>query len=409
MYHLQNFLGNRFDRIQAIIDNEHSQMNLYANLIGSANYSFPSVLEALNTPFNLNPSEGSRRKRYFPQCNSIDELENIAESLLIELFQCKDYGANIEPYSGTQANHIVYQAILKNDDAVLVMRTSDGGHVSHYHYLKTFCNVYDYGVNKDEEIDYEEIERKCQLYHPKLVIAGASSYPRNIDYKKISAICKKYNAYLLADISHTVIYIMNQTHISPFDYADFVTFTTHKTTRGIRGGIVLYKKEFESLINRATFPIVQGAPKFNELLAKTIMLCELKELDIQKYVKKILEISQFFSDTFTRNSIELYTKGTDSHLLLLNLRKHNLTGKYCEDMLLNQHILTNRNQVPNDNFIASVASGLRIGILTLATLDMPQSEYSIIASIIAETILKGKIIDTTTVSQIMKYYKIIDN
>ena len=121
------------------------------------------------------------------------------------------------------------------------------------------------------------------------------------------------------------------------------------------------------------------------------------------------EISQFFSDTFTQNSIELYTKGTDSHLLLLNLRKHNLTGKYCEDMLLNQHILTNRNQVPNDNFIASVASGLRIGILTLATLDMPQSEYSIIASIIAETILKGKIIDTTTVSQIMKYYKIIDN
>ena len=120
-------------------------------------------------------------------------------------------------------------------------------------------------------------------------------------------------------------------------------------------------------------------------------------------------ISQFFSDTFTQNSIELYTKGTDSHLLLLNLRKHNLTGKYCEDMLLNQHILTNRNQVPNDNFIASVASGLRIGILTLATLDMPQSEYSIIASIIAETILKGKIIDTTTVSQIMKYYKIIDN
>lgn len=409
MYHLQNFLGDRFDRIQAIINNEHYQMNLYANLIGSANYPFPSVLDALNTPFNLNPAEGSRGKRYFPQCNNTDELEDISESLLVELFQCKNYGANIEPYSGTQANHIVYQAILKKEDSVLAMRTSDGGHVSHHHYLKSFCNVYDYGVNCDEFIDYDEIEKKCQLYHPKLVIAGASSYPRNIDYKKISGICKKYNAYLLADISHTVIYIMNQTHTSPFDYADFVTFTTHKTTRGIRGGIILYKKEFESLINRATFPIIQGAPKFNELLAKTIMLSELKELNIQKYVAKILEISQFFSDTFSRNGIDLYTKGTDSHLLLLDLRKNNLTGKDCEDMLLNQHILTNRNQIPNDSLNASVASGLRIGVLTLATLQMPQNEYSVIASIIAETILKRKIIDTTTISHIMEPYKIIND
>lgn len=406
MYHLHNFLGERFERIQAIIDCEKSQINSYANLIGSANYPFPSVLAALNTPFNLNPAEGSRGKRYFPQCGSIDELEDISETLLTELFNCYGYGANIEPYSGTQANQIVYQAVLKKDDTVLTMSSSTGGHVSHYHYLNTFCRVYNYGVNDKQEIDYEEIEAKCRMHHPKLVVAGASSYPRSIDYKRISAICKKYGAFLLADISHTVIYIMTNTHATPFGFADFITFTTHKTTRGIRGGIVLYKKAFEKQINRSTFPIVQGAPKFNEILAKTIMLQELYNMDLDEYVANTLEISNYFSNQMLKNGIELYTNGTDSHLLLLDLRKYNLNGKTCEDILLQQHILSNRNQIPNDNLPASISSGLRIGVLALATLKMPQQDYSIILDIIIQSILTGQIVDITSVSQIMEKYKI---
>jgi len=180
---------------------------------------------------------------------------------------------------------------------------------------------------------------------------------------------------LLADISHTAIYIAANRHISPFGYADFVTFTTHKTTRGIRGGIVMCKKEFISKINRATFPIVQGAPKFNEVLAKTIMLGELDLININEYVDKILKISSTFINILKEQGLKLYTNGSDSHLILVDLRVSSFTGKEAEELLLKQHILVNRNQLPNDRRGANITSGIRIGILTLATLNMPENEY----------------------------------
>ena len=408
LYHLRNFLEGRFEKIQSIIDNEYTQMNEYINLIGSANYAFPSVLEALNTPFNLNPSEGSRSDRFFPLCHDIDELENMAEEWLKILFKCNDYVSNIEAYSGTQANQIVYQSILEKDDSVIVMATNAGGHVSHLHYLKTFCNVYTYGVNKSENIDYDEIETLCKTYSPKLLIAGTSSYPRVIDYQKISEICQKYSVLLLADISHTAIYIAAQKHISPFGYADFVTFTTHKTTRGIRGGIVMCRKEYISKINRATFPIVQGAPKFNEILAKTIMLAELNSMNINEYVNRILKISKIFVDEFLTQGLKLYTNGSDSHLVVIDLRKSTLSGKEGEDLLLNQHILVNRNQLPNDKRRANITSGIRIGILTLATLNLSNDDCKQLAKLIACTIKQKRIINTTIAKDIIKPYKVIN-
>lgn len=383
-------------------------MNEYINLIGSANYAFPSVLEAMNTPFNLNPSEGNRGNRFFPLCDDIDALENMAEELLQELFHCEDYASNIEAYSGTQANQIVYQSVLKMNDTVIVMAPKAGGHVSHFHYLKTFCNIYTYSVNDLEEIDYDEIDQLCRNYRPKLLIAGTSSYPRNIDYKKISSICKRNNVLLLADISHTAIYIAANKHISPFGYADFVTFTTHKTTRGIRGGIVMCKKEFISKIDHATFPIVQGAPKFNEILAKTVMLAELTSLDITEYVNRILKISNTFIDIFKSQGLKLYTNGSDSHLIVIDLRESSLSGKEGEDLLLKQHVLVNRNQLPNDKRKANVTSGIRIGILTLATLNMPESEYKQIANLLASTITQNRLIDCTLVKEIIKTYRIIN-
>lgn len=407
MYHLENFLGNRFEKIRYIIDNEYNQMNNYINLIGSANYAFPSVLEAMNTPFNLNPSEGSRGNRFFPLCKDIDALEEIAEEYLQKLFQCQGYYCNIEAYSGTQANQIVYQSILKYGDNVVVMDPKSGGHVSHYYYLQTFCNIFSYSVNKDELIDYNEIERLCKSKKPKLLIAGASSYPRKIDYIKLHEICNKYNILLLADISHTAIYVAAKKHISPFGYADFITFTTHKTTRGIRGGIIMCKNEYKNKINHSTFPIVQGAPKFNEILAKTIMLAELNSIDLDSYTDNILKISQVFIKILKEHNLKLYTDGTDSHLILIDLKEMNLTGKDYEDLLLEQHILVNRNQLPNDTRKASLASGIRIGILTLATLNMPEEEYRQIASLIASTITQKKVIDIFLAKEIIKKYKII--
>ena len=407
MYHLRNFLDDKFDRVRAIVDNEYSQMNEYVNLIGSANYAFPSVLEALNTPFNLNPSEGSRGDRYFPLCDGIDALEDLAEELLQKLFHCTGYASNIEAYSGTQANQIVYQAILKPNDTVLVMAPNAGGHVSHYHYLKTFCNIYTYSINEVQEIDYAEIAQLCRTKRPQLLIAGASSYPRNIDYIKLAEICHRYNTLLLADISHTVIYVATNRHTSPFGYADFITFTTHKTTRGIRGGIVMCKEEYISKINRATFPIVQGAPKFNEVLAKTVMLAELDSIDIDEYVDKILKISNSFVNIFKDNGLKLYTNGSDSHLVLIDLRENSLTGKEAEELLLKQHILVNRNQLPNEQRKASITSGVRIGILTLATLDMPEEQYRQLASLIASTINSKHTVDCTLACEIIKPYRII--
>lgn len=383
-------------------------MNEYINLIGSANYAFPSVLEALNTPFNLNPSEGSRGNRFFPLCNDIDELENMAEEWLRILFKCSDYDSNIEAYSGTQANQIVYQAILEKGDSVIVMATNAGGHVSHLHYLKTFCNVYTYSVDESENIDYDKIETLCKTYSPKLLIAGTSSYPRAIDYKKMSEICQKYSVLLLADISHTAIYIVAQKHISPFGYADFVTFTTHKTTRGIRGGIVMCRKEYISKINRATFPIVQGAPKFNEILAKTIMLAELNSMNIHEYVNRILKISRIFVDEFMAQGLKLYTNGSDSHLVVIDLRESSLSGKEVEDLLLRQHILVNRNQLPNDKRKANITSGIRLGILTLATLNFSNDDCNQLAELIASTIKQRRIINTTFAKDIIKPYKVID-
>lgn len=383
-------------------------MNEYINLIGSANYAFPSVLEALNTPFNLNPSEGSRGNRFFPLCNDIDELENMSEEWLRILFKCSDYDSNIEAYSGTQANQIVYQAILEKGDSVIVMATNAGGHVSHLHYLKTFCNVYTYSVDESENIDYDKIETLCKTYSPKLLIAGTSSYPRAIDYKKMSEICQKYSVLLLADISHTAIYIVAQKHISPFGYADFVTFTTHKTTRGIRGGIVMCRKEYISKINRATFPVVQGAPKFNEILAKTIMLAELNSMNIHEYVNRILKISRIFVDEFMAQGLKLYTNGSDSHLVVIDLRESSLSGKEVEDLLLRQHILVNRNQLPNDKRKANITSGIRLGILTLATLNFSNDDCNQLAELIASTIKQRRIINTTFAKDIIKPYKVIN-
>lgn len=408
MYNLKNFLGSNHTRISTIIQNEYQQMNTYVNLIGSANYAFPSVLKALNTPFNLNPSEGSRGKRYFPQCDDIDELETIAEEILQNLFRCPDYYCNIEPYSGTQANQIVYQAILKPDDNVVVMSPDAGGHVSHCYYLKTFCNVFFYTVTANEDIDYSQIDALCKCKKPKLLIAGASSYPRSINYPQIYSICQKYNTLLLADISHTAIYIAAQNHTSPFGYADFVTFTTHKTTRGIRGGIVMCKKQYRSCLEHAVFPIVQGAPKFNEILAKTVMLSELASMDIKEYVASIQKISNTFASIFMAKKMKLYTQGTDTHLIMIDLRESQITGRDCEDLLFKQHILVNRNQLPNDKKPPNITSGVRIGILTLATINMLESEYTQIAELIADSIIEKRIIDEELANTIIQSYRIVE-
>lgn len=288
------------------------------------------------------------------------------------------------------------------------MNSKCGGHVSHHNFLKKYFNLIEYGIDENEIINYKQIEDICRKYQPKLLVAGCSSYPRQIDYNVLGEICEKYNVKLLADISHTVIYIINKKHISPFGIADFVTFTTHKTTRGIRGGIVIYKSKYKKIIDKSVFPYIQGAPKFNEILAKVVMLEELLHTDINSYVSDILKITNTFVNHFNNNNLILYTGGSDSHIITIDLSNNGLTGKQCEELLQSQHILVNRNSLPYDLLGPSITSGIRIGTLSLATLKMNPNDYCKILDIIIQTILQNKIVDCHSVENIMKKYNIIN-
>lgn len=407
MYEIKKFLDNRYERINAIIDNEYNTITHYACMIGSANYPFPSVIEALSLPFQQNPNEGSINHRYFPQSESIDELEEYGEQLIHKFFDNFEYHTNMEAYSGTQANQIVYNAILEKGDVVLALDSRAGGHISHHALLKKYYTVINYDVDSNDEINYHLIEQLCVRNSPKLLIAGYSSYPRQVDYKKLSDICSRYGVYLLADISHTALYIANKNHISPFGYADFITFTTHKTTRGIRGGIVLCKQSYKKRVDSSTFPLIQGAPKFNEIIAKVIMFEELLHMDISQYVTKIMNISNLFIRKLKNNNIKIYTDGTDSHLILIDLTKHNISGKHCEELLEKQHILVNRNAIPNDEKSPLITSGIRLGTLCLATLNMNFNDCETLIDIIINTIINKECINNNVVSDLMSKYQII--
>lgn len=396
------FQEAEFAPINAIIESEYKNLKEYVNLIGSANYPFPSALKVLNTPFNLNPSEGARGKRLFPMCEAIDKLETMGEELLIDLLDCPGYYANLEPYSGTQANQIVYNAILEDNDIVLSLKLSFGGHESHHDYIKKYYRLIEYGVTDKHEIDYQQIEVLCKKYSPKLIIAGFSSFPKQVDYKRLGEICKKYKVYLLADISHTFVYVSAKTNISPIPYADFITFTTHKTTRGVRGGIILCKNKFKDEIEKSIFPITQGAPKFNEILSKVVMLYELKRMSIPLYVNKINNICNLFLTIFRDKKIEVYTGGSDTHLIIINLKPYDITGLTCEELLSKQGILVNRTQIfgnGSDDF-----SSIRMGVLTLATLEMEYSDCKIIGEIISNTIKDKVVVPTNIVSNILEKY-----
>lgn len=407
MYTINNFLGPRFPRIRAIIDQEYSDLNTYINLIGSANYPFPSVLKALDTPFGLNPSEGSRGHRFFPHCASLDELESLGENLCRSFFQAPNYDVNLEAYSGTQANHAVYQSILRDGDRVLAMASSSGGHVSHNAYVGERWNLSTYSVDEDGVLDYEALRNLSCTIKPKLIIAGCSSYPKKIDYPAISRIAKECGAYLLADISHTALYVATGYHPSPFGYADFVTFTTHKTTRGIRGGVIMNLPEYTPRVNRAIFPLEQGAPKANEILAKVVMFSELREMDSRAYMSRILDASVSFQNFFRKQGFHLFANGSDSHLIVLDLRAFPYSGKHYEELLEESHILVNRNQIPNDPRSPYETSAIRIGVLTLATMAMCKEDQLTIADMISTSINSNTPSSGEAVQLLLSKYRIV--
>lgn len=376
-----------------------------AILLGSANLAFPETNFINDYLLDYNAAEGKRFQRIFPGCQELDLIEEYGAECLKKLFHAPQYFRfSFNPLSGTQANQIVYNAMLKPNSIILSLSLRSGGHMSHIDYLKKFYQVIEYHCDiEKKDIDYDEIEYLCKLHHPDMLIAGASSFPLMIRYDLIGKICKNYDCLLLADISHTALYIMESLQPNPFDWADFVTFTTHKTTRGPRGAILAYKNKYKSQIDFSIFPISQGAPIFSQICKKVIMLEKLLKYNRREYCEQIFHLTNLFINKMKQNDIPLWIDRTDTHLCIIDLQNPHISAYDFQNLFEETGIYTNACFLPVDNI---TPSGIRLGFMMLATLGISDTDLELLSDIIVNIIRTRKISSKEQVGKIMNpYYK----
>jgi len=357
-------------------------------LIASENFTSPAVLEAQGSVLTNKYAEGYPQKRYYGGCQYMDEVEELACQRLKKLFGAEH--ANVQPHSGTQANMAVYLAVLRPGDTLMGMSLAHGGHLSHGHHLnfsgKLFKAVY-YGVNKEtERIDYAEMLRIAQESKPRLIVAGASAYPREIDFAKIKEVCDEVGAYLLADIAHIAGLIAAGLHQSPVPSADFVTTTTHKTLRGPRGGAILCKKEYAEIIDKTVFPGIQGGPLMHVIAAKAVAFKEALGNEFKAYQQQIVQNAKALAAALQERDFRLVSGGTDNHLLLVDLTAKKITGAEAERHLEDVGITVNKNAIPFDPRKPAITSGIRIGTPAVTTRGMREPQMQEIAEIIASVL-----------------------
>lgn len=363
-------------KILNILKNEISRQNLEHNFIASENFTSESVRFYCGSEFTNKYAEGYPGKRYYNGCKHYDELENLGIELLVQLYGCQF--ANIQPHSGANANLAIFKAFLNPNDTILGMDLSAGGHLSHGSPAnisgKWFDNHF-YGVDDHGWLEYDKIQEQVLELKPKLIIAGASAYPRQIDFKRFREIADSVGAYLLVDMAHYSGLIAGGVYDSPIPYADFVTSTTHKTLRGARGGMILWNNpEFTKKINGAVFPGIQGGPLMNQVAGKVQAFSEALEPQFKSYSKNVLEMSQYMSTIFMENGIKLTTSGTDCHIILIHTG--NKSGREVADTLESQYnIVVNKNSVPNDSRSFIDTSGIRIGTAAMVTKKGNDKEY----------------------------------
>ncbi len=376
-------LQNKDPEIMEIIEMETNRQREHLELIASENFVTPQVMEAMGSQLTNKYAEGYPGKRYYGGCKFVDMAENLAIERLKELFGAEH--ANVQPHSGSNANLGVYFAVLKPGDKVLGMNLSEGGHLTHgspVNISGTYFNFTAYGVDeKTEVIDYEKVREIAIKEKPKLIVAGASAYPRIIDFKKFKEIADEVDAYLMVDMAHIAGLVAAGLHPSPVPYADFVTTTTHKTLRGPRGGAILCKKEFAKAIDKAIFPGIQGGPLMHIIAAKAVSFGEALQDDFKEYQKQIVKNASALAEALKEKGFRLVSGGTDNHLILLDVRNKGLTGKKAEDLLEAVNITTNKNTIPNDPESPFVTSGIRIGTPAVTTRGMKEAEMKEIAEI----------------------------
>ncbi len=392
MYILKRFLGNNFERFNTIVKKYNLEQNTYINLTACVSYPFQEVLDVQAMPFATIPTEGTRGKRYFPSVESIDDIENYAEELGLKLFHIHDssYKISIQPHSGTQANQIVYNAILNNGDTVLALNPKDGGHISH---TKLGCRsirpIY-FSLNQNLEVNYELFEDQIIKEKPKLVIVGASSYIKEFDYKKIYSITSRYQIPLMADICHSVLYIMGNVHKNIFPFVDFATFTMDKLLCGPQGGVIIYKTEYDSKINTSIFPKTQGGPIQNSLFSKTMCFLKLNNINIDAYAKEVIDNTNLMINTLKAENVKTINDIAQNHIILVDLTTNELSGKNAEELLFNHGILVNRNLIPNDTQNALITSGIRIGTVPITNLNYSKNDIVNLGRYLA-AVINGKI------------------
>ena len=350
-------------RISNILEHETSRQELTVELIASENFASQAVMDLAGSVFTNKYAEGYPGKRYYNGCEYMDEIEQLAIDTL-----CKLYGANfanVQPHSGANANTAVYQAFLKPGDTILGMDLASGGHLSHGSPPNISGKVYDahtYGVTPNGFLDYDEILKKAVAVRPKMIVAGASAYPREIDWAKFRAIADEVDAFLLVDMAHYSGLIAGDAYPSPIPYADVVTSTTHKTLRGPRGGIILWNNEaYTKRINGAIFPGTQGGPLMHIIASKAQCFIEADTLEFKQYSKAVVRNAKAMCDVFRQRDMPVQTGGTDSHIILMGLSDSKYSGREAADLLEENGITVNKNGVPNDPRSFVETSGIRIG------------------------------------------------
>lgn len=369
-------------------------------LIASENIVSPTVLAAAGTHFTNKYAEGLPGKRYYGGCVYVDEAENIAIERAKKLFGADC--ANVQPHSGASANLAVFFAVLEPGDTVMGMNLAHGGHLSHgspVNISGKYFNIVPYGVNKDTgKIDYEELERIALETKPKLILAGASAYPRAIDFAKFREVADKVGAIFMVDMAHIAGLVAAGCHENPVKYADIVTTTTHKTLRGPRGGLILCKEEYAKAINKAVFPGIQGGPLEHIIAAKAVALKEAMSDEFIAYQQQVVKNAKKLAEVLLSRGINLVSGGTDNHLMLLDLTNNNITGKELEALLDEAHITVNKNAIPFDTKSPFITSGVRIGTPAVTTRGMKEDEMVIIGNCIADIVEEKE----TAISKVSK-------
>ncbi|MDO4701202.1 MAG: serine hydroxymethyltransferase [Erysipelotrichaceae bacterium] len=374
--------------IKAAIEQEKIRQDYNIELIASENFVSPDVLEAAGSILTNKYAEGYPGKRYYGGCEKVDVIEDLAIQRLKDLFKAEH--ANVQAHSGSSANMAVYMSVLQPQDTILGMDLASGGHLTHGHPLSFSGKQYNfigYGVNKEtEEIDYEEVRQLALAHKPKMIVAGASSYPRIIDFKQFRKIADEVGAYLMVDMAHIAGLVAAGVHPSPVEYADFVTSTTHKTLRGPRGGIILCKKEYAQAVDKAIFPGIQGGPLMHIIAAKAVCFKEASEVTFKEYAQQIIKNCKVLAQELKEAGLRLVSGGSDNHLLLIDVTPLGLNGKQAAEILDQVSITCNKNTIPFDTYSPFLTSGIRLGTAAMTTKGFKEKEFKQVAKWIIQAL-----------------------